>query len=220
MNVRRPSRLLAAGVAALAATVLLTACNDDAGTDAQPTAPGKVTVPGVTPTKAAPTGATPTHATPTGPAATQPASARCTSDELKADVQIQGPGSAMLMLSNKGSRSCTLFGYPGYGGLGYDNGPLVVATKREPHPGPPESITLKPGVTAFAGLKWSDCAKSDPTCHILAGLQVTPPDETTPLVAQVDGVNAQPVTQLLVSAAGLTTGSLQPVSQSVVFAGP
>jgi hypothetical protein len=204
-NVRRPSRLLAAGVAALAATVLLTACNDDAGTDAQPSTPGKVTA---------------TGATPTGPVTAQPAGARCKTGELDATVQIQGPGSAMLLLSNKGSRTCTLYGYPGYGGLLPDNSAEVVVVNREPHPGPPVLITLKPGVPAFAGLEWSDCAKSDPTCHILSGLQLTPPDETTPLIADVEGVNAQPVVQLLVSAAGLTTGSLQPSRQSVVFTGP
>ncbi|MGW3044647.1 DUF4232 domain-containing protein [Kitasatospora sp. NPDC001159] len=88
-----------------------------------------------------------------------------------------------------------------------------MAVKRAPHPGPPVLITLKPGTTVFAGLKWSACAKSDPTCHILSGRQLTPPDETTPLIADVRGGNAKPVVQLLVSATGLTTGPLQPSNQ-------
>ncbi|MFH8381582.1 DUF4232 domain-containing protein [Kitasatospora sp. NPDC018058] len=95
-----------------------------------------------------------------------------------------------------------------------------MAVKREPHPGPPVPVTLKSGTTAFAGLEWSDCAKSDPTCHVPSGLRQTPPDETTQLIADVQGVDAKPVVQLLVSAAGLTTGSLQPSNQSVVFVGP
>ncbi|MEU9047140.1 MULTISPECIES: DUF4232 domain-containing protein [unclassified Kitasatospora] len=219
MTVRRPARLAAAGVTALAAAVLLTACNDDAGTGAQP-AP-TVTVTATTP--AAPTSAgkvTVPGATPAGPMVTQSAGARCKADELEATVQLQDAGSAMLILTNKGSRSCTLFGYPGYGGLRPDNSADTIAVKREAHPGPPTAATLKPKTSAFAGLKWNSCDKADPTCHVVAGLQLTPPDETKPLTTEVIGLDGKPVVQLLVSAAGLTTGSLQPSNQGVVFAGP
>jgi Protein of unknown function (DUF4232) len=219
MNVRKPARLLVAGAAALAATVLLAACNDDAGAQAQSTAPGKATAPAA---GAPSTG--PAATKPSGPAASQTAAqsagARCTTDELDATVQIQGPGSGMLLLKNKGSRTCTLYGYPGYAGLRADNSVDALPVKREPHPGPPVPITLKPGTNAFAGLTWSSCDKADSTCHVVTGLQLTPPDETRQLIAEVDGTDAKPVLQLLVSAAGLTTGSLQPSNQGVVFAGP
>ncbi|MFJ9458503.1 DUF4232 domain-containing protein [Kitasatospora sp. NPDC101447] len=219
MTVRRPARIAAAGLTALAAAVLLTACNDDVGAGAQP-AP-TVTVTGVA--SAQPTSggkATVPGATPTGPMVTQSAGARCTADELTATVQLQDAGSAMVMVTNKGGRSCTLFGYPGYGGLRADNSADTLAVKREPHPGPPTAITLKPKTTAFSGLKWSSCDKADPTCHVIAGLQLTPPDETRQLTAEVLGLDGKPVLQLLVSAQGLTTGSLQPSNQGVVFAGP
>ncbi|MER6301630.1 DUF4232 domain-containing protein [Kitasatospora sp. NPDC001539] len=237
MTVRRPAKLVAAGVTALAAALLLTACNDAAGTDGQP-APaattaagaasgrptgtgagtagsGRATAPGTTPTGTAPTGTAPT-----GPAATQAAGTRCKAGELSATVQVQGAGSAMVMLTNKGGRSCTLFGYPGFGGLRADSSADPLAVKREPHPGPPTPITLKPNTTAFAGLRWNSCDKADPTCHVITGLRLTPPDETEQLTAELLGLDGKPVAQLPVSAQGLTAGSLQPSNQGVVFAGP
>ncbi|MGW2377519.1 DUF4232 domain-containing protein [Kitasatospora sp. NPDC001683] len=221
MHVRRPTRLLAASAAALAAAVLLTACNDDAGAGALP-AP-TVTVTGVAP--AQPTGAgrtatgkaTVPGATPTGPMATQPVGARCRADELAVTVQLQEAGSAMVLLTVKGDRSCTLFGYPGYGGLRADNSADPLPVKREPYPGAPTAVTLTPKTTAFAGLKWNSCDKADPSCHVITGLQLTPPDETKQVTTEVLGLDGKPVTQLLVSAQGLTTGSLQPSNQGVVF---
>ncbi|MFI9363450.1 DUF4232 domain-containing protein [Kitasatospora sp. NPDC053057] len=221
MTVRRPAKLVATGVTALAAALLLTACNDDAGTGAQP-AP-TVTVTGAAP--AQPTGAgrtatgkaTVPGAAPTGPMATQPVGTRCKADELAVTVQLQDAGSAMVLLTAKDGRTCTLFGYPGYGGLRADNSVDPLTAKREPYPGAPTAITLKPNTTAFAGLKWNSCDKADPSCHVITGLQLTPPDETKPVTTQVIGLDGQPVTQLLVSAQGLTTGSLQPSNQGVVF---
>ncbi|GAB7184991.1 hypothetical protein ATKI12_4822 [Kitasatospora sp. Ki12] len=219
MTVRRPARIAAAAVTALAAAVLLTACDDDAGAGAQPAPTVTVTGAGSVQPTSAGKGTVPV-ATPTGPMVGQSAGARCTADELTATVQLQEAGSAMVMVTNKGSRSCTLFGYPGYGGLRPDNSADTLAVKREPHPGPPMAITLKPRTTAFSGLKWSSCDKADPTCHVITGLRLTPPDETKQLTAEVLGLDGKPVVQLPVSAQGLTTGSLQPSNQGVVFAGP
>lgn len=81
------------------------------------------------------------------PAATggDQAASRWHTSELKADVQIQPdrPGSAMVMLLNKGTRTCTVFGYPGFGGLLADNSRIDVTTARVAQPGPPTPITLR-----------------------------------------------------------------------------
>lgn len=145
------------------------------------------------------------------------ASTRCRTDELKADVQLQKEGSAMVVLTNKGSRTCTVYGYLGYGGLLADNSAVNLATKREAYPGAPVRSTLKPGTSAFSGLKWASCDKADASCRVLAGVRVTPPDETTQLTATVIGLDGNPVQQLPVSAAGFTVGSLQPSNEGVVF---
>ncbi|MQS16632.1 DUF4232 domain-containing protein [Streptomyces kaniharaensis] len=133
-------------------------------------------------------------------------------------ISAVGP-TAMVMLTNKSSRTCTVHGYLGYGGLLADNGAVVTGSSRVAHPGQPVEVTLKPGVSAFSGLKWSSCDKAEPTCKVLGGITVTPPDETTQLTANLIGIDGKPVQQVLtVSAAGFTVGSLQPISQGVVFA--
>lgn len=204
---------------AVAATVLAlglgaAACNDDAAsTAAAPTAAATAAATGSATTPA------PSKSAP-APASPGKASTRCHTADLKADVQLQPnfPGSAMVLLTNKGSRTCTVNGYLGYGGLGADNSPIVTGSSRVAHPGAPVEADLKPGATAFSGLKWASCDKADPKCKVLAGITVTPPDETTQLTANVIGTDGKPVTQLTVSAAGFTVGSLQPSNQGVVFA--
>lgn len=143
--------------------------------------------------------------------------ARCHTSELKADIQLQKPGSAMVILTNKGSRICTVSGYLGYGGLRADNSALSIPTVRRAFPGASIRSTLKPGRSAFSGLKWTSCDKGQVSCNVLAGVQITPPNETTRFTANVLGLNGQPVQQLTVSPAGFVVGSLQPSNQGVVF---
>lgn len=142
---------------------------------------------------------------------------RCHTADLKADVQLQKDGSAMTMLTNKGSRTCRVNGYLTYRGLLADNSAVTVPTKYQAHPGAPVPVTLKPGTSAFSGVKWTSCDKAAASCTVLAGVQVTPPDETTHVTATVLGTDGRALLQLAVSSAGFTAGSLQPASQGVVF---
>ncbi|WP_371500591.1 DUF4232 domain-containing protein [Kitasatospora sp. NBC_00374] len=165
------------------------------------------------------TGPTRSAGSSTSPSAKPSDSDRCHTADLRADVQLQPdhPGSAMLLLVNKGTRTCTVYGYAGLGGLLADNSPVVLATTRVPQPGPPTQVTLKPGTTAFAGLAWASCSKSDPECKVLAGLSLTPPDETTQVTAAVLGTDGKQVNALAVSKAGVRVGSLQPSNQGVLL---
>ncbi|WP_051967232.1 DUF4232 domain-containing protein [Kitasatospora mediocidica] len=203
------------------------ACNDDA-TSAGPAASvtaatgGQSAASGATAATTAGAGSSTGGGARTGAgssAAPVKASDRCHTGDLRADVQLQpgGAGSAMVMLVNKSTRTCTVDGYLGYGGLLADNSRVTVPTIRSAHPGAPTQVTLKPGTTAFSGLKWSSCDKADASCEVLAGVVVTPPDETTQLTANVLSVDGGVVPQLLVSSAGFTEGSLQPSNQGVVF---
>jgi hypothetical protein len=142
---------------------------------------------------------------------------RCRTADLKADIQLQKEGSAMVMLTNKGSQTCTIDGYLNYGGLLADNSAVPVTTKHEAYPGTPARFSLKPGTSGFSGLKWTSCDPSDAGCTVLAGVQVTPPEETTHLIATVVGLDGKPVPQLPLAPAGFTAGSLQPSNEGVVF---
>ncbi|WP_344640373.1 DUF4232 domain-containing protein [Kitasatospora cystarginea] len=206
--------------AVLALGLGATACNDEvSSTSATPVAPAGAAGTSGAPGKPA-TSAQAAGAAASGTSASDgKVSTRCHTADLKADVQLQPdhPGSAMVMLTNKSTRTCTVHGYLGYGGLLADNSPVVTGSSRVAHPGQPIEVSLKPGVSAFSGLKWTSCDKADPTCKVLAGITITPPDETTQLNANLLGVDGKPVLQLTVSPSGFTVGSLQPVSQGVVF---
>ncbi|WP_181442405.1 DUF4232 domain-containing protein [Streptomyces tateyamensis] len=205
--------------AAAAATVAVLALGAVACNDEAPAAPAPSSTAG-RPSAAGATGS----ARPTGsaePTASAQAGGRCHTGELTVDIQIQPDlvDSAMVLLTNKGSRTCTVQGYLGYDGLEASDRPLKLATNRVAHPGAPVAVTLKPGTTAFSGLKWASCDKASPTCPSVATIVVTPPDETTRLTARVLGTDGKPLTEqmLAVSPAGFTVGSLQPSNQGVVF---
>ncbi|MEV4616884.1 DUF4232 domain-containing protein [Kitasatospora sp. NPDC049258] len=221
---RRTSQAVVAAVTMAVLALAATGCSGGPAKDAAPAAAGSAGTPAADGTGSA-GGAAPATtggATAKAPAATPagtPAADRCHTADLKADIQLQGdrPGSAMLMLVNRSARACTVYGYPGLGGLLADNSRVELTTNRVPNPGQPSRITLKPGTTAFAGLSWSFCSKSDADCKVLAGLELTPPDETTQLIATVLGTDAKPVNALTVSKAGIRVGSLQPAGQGVLF---
>jgi hypothetical protein len=216
---------------AVAATVLAlglgaVACNDDASsTSASSTSAAPPAGSGGAGASAKPTtpGGSGSSVTPAAPASHGGKAAdRCHTADLKADIQMQplpDAPTAMVMLTNKSSRTCTVYGYLGYGGrLSDGNSTVVTGSSRVAHPGQPVEVSLKPGVSAFSGLKWSTCDKAEPTCKVLDAITITPPDETTQLTADLIGIDGKPVHQVLtVSAAGFTVGSLQPISQGVVF---
>ncbi|WP_329580671.1 DUF4232 domain-containing protein [Kitasatospora sp. NBC_01250] len=220
----RLRKAMAVAVTTIALGLGAVACNDEVPATSAASAPAASHTP--VPAGASSTGAgARTSAKPGIPAGTAKptadASSRCHTGDLTVDVQLQPssilPDSAMVLVTNKSSRTCTVYGYLGYGGLRADNSPMVVKTNRVAYPGAPMATTLKPGDSAFAGLKWSSCDKADPNCNVLAGLTVTPPDETTQVTANVLSVDGKPVDQLLVSAAGFTVGSLQPTHEGVDF---
>jgi hypothetical protein len=198
-------------IALTSLAVALGAAGCGAGTpQAGPAQTAPVTTSVVRPSTASPARSTAVTPRDTG-------SGRCHVADLKADIQVQGDGSAMAILTNKSSRTCTVTGYLNYRGLLADNSTVAVTTKHVANPGAPVPITLKPGISAFSGVKWTSCDKADANCTVLAGMRVTPPEETTQLTATVIGTDGKPLPQLTVSSAGFTAGSLQPSSQGVVF---
>ncbi|GAA1075231.1 DUF4232 domain-containing protein [Kitasatospora arboriphila] len=217
------TRAAATAAAVLALALGAVACDDDTtaagtGTAAPTTVVSTATAGTGSTASAARAGASgPGSAAGTGGSTAQAGTDRCRTADLKADVQIQEAGKAMVMLTNKGGRACTVKGYLGYGGLLADNSRADTATHRVAKPGPPVAVTLKPGTTAFSGLSWSSCDKADATCSVLAGLVVTPPDETTQLTATVLGTDGKPVVQFPVAKAGFTVGTLQPSNQGVLL---
>ena len=90
-----------------------------------------------------------------------------------------------LVLTNRSTRPCRLYGYGGLQLLDAAGSPLPTRQIRVPQPRP-QLIRLAPGVSALSTLYWVSLPMDKPCVHA-AALLVTPPDETGPIRTGVLG---------------------------------
>lgn len=119
---------------------------------------------------------------------------RCTAAMLAGTVEPQDAGAgnryATLVVTNKGDKICTLWGYGGLALL--DNAKAELPTQAERNIDPaPNLVTLRPGGTATKNLRWGVIATGDEPvdgpCQPPAGaVRVIPPDETEPFEVDFD----------------------------------
>lgn len=183
-NTSRPVRRTALLASAVALLGLVGACGTESGTPSapQPTKAPRTTGP-ATGTATAPA----TTAAPSDTAGSASASARtdgrCHTFELRAAVGRVNPGAGQrnfpIVLTNTSERTCTLYGYPGAAFVdasGEQLGPDPVRA-----PASPQTVTLAPGKSAWAGLSFSSPQISGARTATPAALLVTPPDEHDPI---------------------------------------
>ena len=204
---KRTPRTLLVGAGAILAIVGLAGCVGGSPTpSATPTATTTVT------RTAAPIPTT----TPTGGGGSAGSGdGRCTTDHLSGQIVDDGGGAAgsvevAIALTNTGSSSCTLQGWPGVSLVGDGNGTQLGAaatfTRSSPHP----TVTLAPGAVAKAPLSIVQAANF-PTaaCSPQAadGFRVYPPGETGSLYIADAGVTActNPASEVL-SVSGFVAG--------------
>ncbi|MFI2376874.1 DUF4232 domain-containing protein [Streptomyces sp. NPDC018964] len=108
---------------------------------------------------------------------------RCRTAELSAAVGRMDPGAGQrnfpVVLTNVSSRTCTLYGHPGAAFVDAAGERLGQDPKRTP--GDPATVTLRPGASAWAGLRYASPGVSGARAATPAALLVTPPDERDPL---------------------------------------
>lgn len=207
---------IAISAAGASAIVALSACQSDtAGTTSQGT---PATSP--RPSQSVATGGT----TPVAAASGKPSggTGRCTAADVSAEIidqgSIAGPQTAswMLIVTNTSSRACAVNGYPSFG-LEDGSGTLLAdsRTRYVQHPGAAVRISLKPGIAAFAGVKWALCGTGD----LVGGLVMTPPGDTAHVKVKVT-TDRESARQTLFRLCdhSVTAGTLQPARQGVVFA--
>ncbi|MEV4625427.1 DUF4232 domain-containing protein [Micromonospora sp. NPDC049523] len=230
----RSTRFLVAACLA-SATIALGACgggssDDDSSAPALPSASASTTVgvepgasasaiPGSSATPAAgnampaPSGAAPA---PGGAAPVPGAAANCTAKGLKAELTVQRAGMAMLILTNAGSSPCRIEGWVNLRLEAADGGLLKVSQQRVSQPGATVAAELDPGESAYAGIKWTTCAKSAGDCSVATTVRVGPAGDPDVVVAHVTGIDGgnQTVTELPLSSVQI--GTIQPSRQGVV----
>jgi hypothetical protein len=187
LSARRAARL----AGAVAVLGLMAACGsgDDTAGAAQTASGTTTTIPADTgPTRSAaapstkfgvstPSASIRTAATPAA------ARGRCHTSELRASVGRDNPGAGQenfpIVLTNASSRTCTVRGYPGAAFLDASGRQLGPDPKRSS--GTPETVTLAPGKSSWAGLSFANPEVSGAHAATPASLLVTPPDERDPL---------------------------------------
>ncbi|WP_399893754.1 DUF4232 domain-containing protein [Streptomyces sp. BBFR51] len=187
-NTSQPMRRTALLASAVALLGLLTACGNENATSStpRPTEAARTTGPDTgsgSGTDTAPA----VGAAPSDTAGSASASARtdgrCHTSELRAAVGRVDPGAGQrnfpVVLTNTSERTCTLYGYPGAAFVDASGGQLGPDPERTP--ASPETVTLTPGRSAWAGLSFSSPQISGARTATPAALLVTPPDEREPL---------------------------------------
>jgi hypothetical protein len=93
-----------------------------------------------------------------------------------------------LTFTNTGSKSCTLYGYPGVSFITASGRQLGAAATEDPTY-PRELVTLTPGAVAHAELRVTDAMNyPSPACQVVTAhrLRVFPPGQTNPLYLTLD----------------------------------
>lgn len=183
---RHTARPIIIGAVALAAVGVLAGCASGGSSDATATATATRTVT-----------ATPTATTPASPSSAPSAtggtgsaggtggsaSGRCATADLAGSIAPGSGGAAgsvivHLVLTNTGSTTCTLQGWPGVSFVGGGTGTQIGAAATQEQGSPNPSVTLTPGRAAVAPLKIgqagnysaADCDATTPD-----GFRVYPP---------------------------------------------
>jgi hypothetical protein len=182
-NTSRPVRRAALLTTAVALLGPLTACGTERASQQLPATDGRTTGTGTAGTPGATAGDSQDAAVPSDTAVSLAASGhtgdRCHTSQLSASVGRVDPGAGQrnfpVVLTNTSSRTCTLYGYPGAAFVDASGRQLGPDPKRSS--GTPETVTLTPGKSGWAGLRFASPEISGARTATPAALLVTPPDE-------------------------------------------
>ncbi|MFF3565277.1 DUF4232 domain-containing protein [Streptomyces sp. NPDC002574] len=189
------------------ATALLSGCGKDGGssnvsapqtlpgsanpasgdaTDSAPADTSSAATPGAT--AATTTGANGTTTTANGGSggtgATAAATDRCHTADLRASIGPNDPGAGQenfpVVLTNRSSRTCTVYGFPGLAFVNSAGQQVTVDPERNTGQAK-QRVTLAPGASAWSPMSFSNPDITGVTTVVPAAVLVTPPDERTSL---------------------------------------
>jgi len=121
---------------------------------------------------------------------------------------------AMVTLTNKTKTACAVDGWASISLVDAADEVVPVKTTRVDQPGAPVRTTLKPGTSAFAGIKWTACDKADASCGVGNTLRFNLQASTDGDVAELEGFPNPAASDITMKK--LQLGSLQPSHQGVV----
>ena len=145
--------------------------------------------------------------------------AACRTGDLDVDITAQpsrakATRTGLVAVTNTTSRTCTLRGWLSVTLVNAANEPVAVPTRKVEQPGAATDIKLKPGTSAFAGIKWTLCDKADTACGVGNTIRVGLSGSAKGSAATLDGFPAAEKSAITMKS--LSIGTLQPVTQGVV----
>lgn len=184
MNSPRIRALTSISVLSLTAVLALAACSQPAPEASPSGSPA-------TSTAGSPSGSPQTGQTGTGqtPGSTSSVAVQCTAGMLSGSTDSAGGGAAghlemRLLVKNTSNQPCFMDGYPGVSLVGKGNGTqLGAAAERNPAQPSAGQVTLAPGASAQAALRYTQAGNYQSACSQTAadGLRVYPPGATDAL---------------------------------------
>ena len=208
----------AAAALFVGSALLLAGCGQPAqepGTAAAPSTPA-ASAQSSSPAAGTPS-SSPAPAPETGSASASPqasgsaADGSCRAGQLEAAIQTKpGAGAAgsvyrTLVLTNTGTGSCTLQGYPGVSYVDADGAQVGAPAERAPEAAA-VAVTLEPGGTAEAQLQQTNAQNYGEECGLtdVAGIRVYPPNQKESVVAKQETVGCSDDSVVL-----MTVGTFQ-----------
>jgi len=128
--------------------------------------------------------------------------------------QPQAENVAMVQLTNDGSATCKVEGWASVSLVNAADEVVEVDTKEVDQPGAPVEVVVKPGESAWAGIKWVPCDKGDSACGAGNTLKFNLEASTDGKPAELEGFPDPEKSDITM--ASLQVGSLQPIRQGVV----
>jgi len=105
----------------------------------------------------------------------------CRPADIEASLTAQDPLTtgatvrAMIIVTNTSKNTCRIAGWTTISLLNASGAASPITISNVEQPGPAEPIDLKPGTSALAGLKWTQCDKGDETCPVGNSVEIGVP---------------------------------------------
>ncbi|PRY19269.1 DUF4232 domain-containing protein [Pseudosporangium ferrugineum] len=143
----------------------------------------------------------------------------CRTDDIRATITAQGDlrskgQMGLVAITNVSSRACQVEGHAYVSLSNAANEVVEVPKKAVDEPGKASAIVLKPGTSAFEGIKWDPCSKDDVNCPTGNSLRVNLEASTDGRFATLEGFPRPEKHDITMRS--LKIGTLQPSTQGVV----
>ena len=151
-----------------------------------------------------------------GTGGTAGGSSSTSATSFTADLTIQQAGLGLLAVTNSGKHTVTIQGWPSLTFLNEANEPVSVPLRKVSVPGAGPAISLAPGRTVFAGVKWVTGDKGDPKTAVATSISLTPPGSSKAINVNLIGTNGKSGGYIEFDMTSVEVGTLQPATQGVL----